>query len=83
MPATWRWPGAGSTLSSRRTRVNRRGVFRLRFLDFSTGEIKTTATLPEGTEPNAGMSVAPDGSALLYSRIENQGSDLMMIENFR
>ena len=60
-----------------------RGVFRLRFLDFSTGEIKTTATLPEGTEPNAGMSVAPDGSALLYSRIENQGSDLMMIENFR
>ena len=59
------------------------GVFRLRFLDFSTGEIKTAATLPEGTDLSAGMSVAPDGSALLYSRIENQGSDLMMIENFR
>ena len=59
------------------------GVFRLRFLDFSTGEIKTAATLPEGVELSIGMSVAPDGSALLYSRIENQGSDLMMIENFR
>ena len=29
------------------------------------------------------MSVAPDGSALLYTRTEDQGSDLMMIENFR
>ncbi len=61
----------------------RRDVFRLRFFDFSTGEIKTAATFPQGVRPDMGMSVAPDGSALLYSRVEDRGSDLMMIENFR
>ncbi len=39
-------------------------------------------TLPEGTETEVGISAAPGGTALL-SRIENQGSDLTMIENFR
>jgi hypothetical protein len=30
-----------------------------------------------------GLTVSPDGKTILYTKLENLGSDLMMIENFR
>jgi Tol biopolymer transport system component len=33
--------------------------------------------------PRAGFSVAPDGSAILYPRMDENASNLMLIENFR
>jgi Tol biopolymer transport system component len=30
-----------------------------------------------------GLTVAPDGRSILYTRLQEQGSDLMLIENFR
>ena len=30
-----------------------------------------------------GLSLSPDGRYLIYSQIDEQGADLMMVENFR
>ena len=30
-----------------------------------------------------GLAVSPDGRTILYPRITNQNTDLMLIENFR
>jgi Tol biopolymer transport system component len=54
---------------------------RLQYLDFSTGKTKTILTLQKQTE--LGVSVSPDGRWLLYSQIDQGGSDLMLVDNFR
>src|SRR5262249_31455501 len=52
----------------------------IRFLDFLTGEIRT---LFEGERPIVGLSVSPDRKQILYAQMEQEGSDLMLVENFR
>jgi hypothetical protein len=32
---------------------------------------------------NAALAVSPDGTTILYTRVVNDGADLMMTENFR
>ncbi len=32
---------------------------------------------------DAGLAVSPDGTTILYTKAVREGSDLMMIENFR
>ena len=53
----------------------------VQFFRFPTGEIETVARL-EGALVY-GLTVSPDGRWLLYSRYEQRGSDLMLVENFR
>jgi len=66
--------------------VARGGIYfllwpRLQYLDFSSGRSKTILTLQK---PAAlGMSLSPDERWLLYSQIDQGGSDLMLVENFR
>jgi hypothetical protein len=50
-------------------------------MDMSTGNTTTILTLQKETA--LGMSVSPDGRFLLYSQIDQGGSDLMLVENFR
>ncbi len=58
-------------------------VFRIQFLEFGTGEVTTVAPLPAGVEPMVGLTTAPDGAVILYSQIDGQQRDLMLVENFR
>jgi Tol biopolymer transport system component len=51
----------------------------LYLLDPATGRDRLLGKL----EHAFGLTVSPDGKMILYTKIENQGSDLMMIENFR
>jgi Tol biopolymer transport system component len=53
----------------------------IRFLNFSTH----TDTLIAGLTrpPMYGLSLSPDRRTLLYTQIDDEGSDLMLVENFR
>ena len=56
----------------------------LDFLDLRTSRIRRIYTFdkpPAGWM--GGLSVSPDGKWLLYSRIDEAASDLMLVENFR
>jgi len=53
----------------------------IQFLKFATGKVAPVITLPRGhTGP---LSISPDERYLLYSQLDQRGSDLMLIENFR
>jgi Tol biopolymer transport system component len=52
----------------------------LYLLDPATGLDRLLGKLEQA---NPGLAVSPDGKTILYQKLENQGSDLMMIENFR
>ncbi len=56
-------------------------ALKLEFFDFKTEKIKDLGALPGPL--GFGMSVSPDGQSLLYGKHDRQGSDLMLIENFR
>jgi WD40 repeat protein len=53
----------------------------IRFLSFATGIVETLAT-PDG-RVHYGLAVAPDRRSLLYVQYDEDGSDLMLVENFR
>jgi len=46
-----------------------------------TGRGRVLGTLEKAHE--YGLTVSPDGKTVLYSRLVNEGTDLMLIENFR
>ena len=56
------------------------GTSTINFYRFANGS--TTAILPIG-RPEYGLDVSPDGRNLVYSRIDDWASDLMLVENFR
>jgi hypothetical protein len=53
----------------------------LQFFNFATKKIRSITTF----EGPAGyyLSISPDGRWILYSQIDQMGSDLMLVENFR
>jgi len=52
----------------------------LYLLDPATGRDRLLGTLENG---QGGFTVSPDGKTILYTKMVGEGSDLMMIENFR
>jgi hypothetical protein len=57
------------------------GSFDINFLSFGTERVTRVARV-EG-RPGWGFNVSPDGRWLLYTRMEDIESDLMMVEGFR
>jgi hypothetical protein len=70
---------AGFALSSRGIYFISSG--RLQFLDFPAGKSKTLLTLDKPI--HLGMALSPDEKWLLYSQVDQGGSDLMLVDNFR
>jgi Tol biopolymer transport system component len=57
------------------------GVSSVRFLNFATG---ATAEIVKIEKPvDLGLAVSPDGRYLLFTQVDYQGQDLMLVENFR
>jgi Tol biopolymer transport system component len=57
-----------------------RSLASLQFLSFTTARTRQIATVEN---PSFGLSVSPDHQWILYSRVVQEGSDLMLVENFR
>ena len=60
---------------------NKDGTTSIQFLKFATGKVAPVITLPQGR--SGPLSISPDERYLLYSQLDQRGSDLMLIENFR
>jgi hypothetical protein len=52
----------------------------LAFLDFATSQVASVATIPRSV--SLGLALSPDEQLILYSQIDQVGSDLMLVENF-
>jgi hypothetical protein len=53
----------------------------IQFLKFATGAIELIASIEKPV--SSGLAVSPDRRWILYSQVEQAGSDLMLVENFR
>jgi len=53
----------------------------IQFLSVATGKVKIVASM--SAPPAEGLSVSPDGRSLLFSQVDEEGSDLMLVENFK
>ena len=61
------------------------GTARINFYDFATRRTQEITTVEMGPKALAGemFSVSPDGKWILYSRVDQFDSDIMLVENFR
>ena len=53
----------------------------LHFWSFDTNAVEQVMSLPKPV--HAGLAVSPDGRSLLYSQVDHESSDLMLMEGFR
>ncbi len=56
-------------------------TYSIQFLEFASGKITSIATIDKPV--SFGLTVSPDGRSLLYAQVDQQGRDLMLVENFR
>jgi Tol biopolymer transport system component len=54
----------------------------IQFFAFSTGRTQQVAVLENPTGITS-LSVSPDGRSFLYTRVDQEDSDLMLVDNFR
>jgi Tol biopolymer transport system component len=56
----------------------------LQFLNFATNQIKTLASFEKPLDLGSlgGLAVSADGKWILYTQVEQAGSELMLVENF-
>jgi Tol biopolymer transport system component len=98
-PDLWRMPAAGGEeervvgpVYHRGYAVVGRGIYfvaemdasgrrSIRFLSFATGETAIVATTDRPL--GLGLTASPDGRSILYSQRDDEGTDLMLVENFR
>ncbi|HEU0184817.1 MAG TPA: winged helix-turn-helix domain-containing protein [Blastocatellia bacterium] len=56
----------------------------IEFFSFSTHKVAIVVTLDKPLSPtDPGLTVAPNGRSLLFAQLDQSGSDLMLVENFR
>jgi len=62
-------------------RPDEKGISYIRFKDMGSGKVHTIAQI--NGRPYWGLTVSPDRKNFLYVQSDNDGSDLMLVENFR
>ena len=63
------------------SKPDEKSVCYIRFKDVATGSVRTIASIEREVE--SGLTVSPDRRSFLYSQVDESGSDLMLVENFR
>jgi Tol biopolymer transport system component len=70
-----------SKLSARAsTEYSNFGGTSIQFLNLATRKVKSIAAIEGGSD---GLSVSPDRRWILYTQLVQQGSDLLLVENFK
>jgi Tol biopolymer transport system component/predicted Ser/Thr protein kinase len=59
-----------------------KGHIELRLYEFATAKIRKLVTI-ERSPSWGNLSISPDGRRALYTQVDEAGSDLMLVENFR
>jgi len=64
---------------------NDKGPARIKFFDFATRRAREITSVDLGPGAPAGkmFSISPDGKWILFSRVDQFESDIMLVENFR
>ncbi|HET7840801.1 MAG TPA: protein kinase [Terriglobia bacterium] len=62
-------------------RQDPRSGYSLQFLNTTTGKTQKIASIEKPLE--VGLAVSPDRRRILYAQVDQGGSDLMLVENFR
>ena len=57
------------------------GSSAVQFQSFATGKVTTIALIQRSLE--FGLSVSPDERFILYTQVDQSGSDLLLVENFQ
>ena len=57
------------------------GIPCIKFFNFTTRKTRTIKEIGKGV--GAYLSVSPDGGSILHCQFDQEGSDLMLVENFR
>ena len=55
----------------------------IEFFDFDTREVKRIWETEASIHQSFGIAVSTDGKWLLYTQVDQSGSDIMLVENFR
>jgi len=55
--------------------------YEIRFYSFATGKTTTIAALPR--RPDFGLAVSPADGSIAYTLVDQESSEIMMVENFR
>src|SRR5262245_43155571 len=56
----------------------------IEFYNFKTRRVTPVATLNKPlSRSDPGLTISPDGRSLLFSQLDQSGSDIMLVENFR
>jgi Tol biopolymer transport system component len=63
------------------TQPDERGRSDIRFYELATGKIKKILTIERRVDTH--IAVSPNGLTILYPQLDQVGSDLMLVENFR
>jgi hypothetical protein len=56
----------------------------IEFYSFATGKVTMVAVLEKGLDQGmSGLAVSADGRRLIWSQVDHDSSDIMLLENFR
>jgi hypothetical protein len=53
----------------------------IRLLDFATGRVSVLAEMSDSNQPG-GLAVSPDDAYVLWTQLDGQSRDLMLVEQF-
>ena len=63
------------------SQADEQGRYAIHFLNSDPGKTQTIALISK--DVMCGFAVSPDEKTILYTQVDQEGSDLMLVENFR